>query len=178
MEGLIGYIATVIASLTAGYLLTYLQPKSKLYFWAPHTFFFDIKDKNILLLTNAITIQNLGRKAASNVEIIFNKKPDFYDFSPKINYSEKAQADFFIITLQNLGPKEFTTLQMLSYETHAPVLQNIRSDGGQAKNLNFQIARVFPKWVNLGFWLVILAGLGFITFWCVNAVVFISQNIL
>ncbi|MEQ3694276.1 MAG: hypothetical protein ABNH16_09425 [Thalassolituus sp.] len=84
MEHLIGYIATGAISLVVGVLLIYLQPKSKVYYWTPHTFLFNLQKENVVLQTDSLTVQNLGRKAASNIEVIFDTKPDFYQLQPAV----------------------------------------------------------------------------------------------
>lgn len=78
MEGLLGYVITGIVSFTVGYLLMYLQPKAKLVYWSPHSFLFILADQGVVLQTDALTLQNLGRKTAHNVDIVMNNRPDFF----------------------------------------------------------------------------------------------------
>jgi len=168
MEGLVGYVATGTVSLIVGVLLIYLQPKSKLVFWSPHTFLFNLKRENVVLQTDALTIQNLGRRTASNIEIVMNVKPDFYEFSPAITHEGIEQENGnYAIKLKELGPKEFITIQVLSYN-QVPQLLNIRSDAGQAQAIRFQFQRVFPWWVNFLVFILLTVGLGTTVYWVIR----------
>jgi hypothetical protein len=178
IENLQGYIATGIVSFVVGYFLIFLQPKAKLFFWAPHTFYFQLIDENVGILTQAITLQNLGRQSAKNIQIIFDKKPDFYAFEPKRDYIEKEEKGQFLIMFDSLGPQEFVTLQMLSHKTMAPNLSNIRCESGIAKELKFQITKVFPAPIQYLTLLLIALGFGFLFYWVAMGVIFISENIL
>jgi hypothetical protein len=168
MENLAGYVATGTTSLAVGALLIHLQPKARLVFWSPHTFLFDLKREKVVLQTDALTIQNLGRKAACNVEVILQVKPDFYEFSPAITH-EGVQQDNgnYAIKIKELGPKEFVTVQLLSY-SQVPRLLNIRSDAGQAHAIRFQFQRVFPWWLNSAAIVVFAIGVGTTAYWLIR----------
>lgn len=177
MENLAGYIATGIVSLFVGVLLMYLQPKAKVVFWSPHSFLFNLTRENVVLQTDALTLHNLGRKLAENVEIIFNGRPDFFQFAPAINHTtESTENNQFVIRILSMGPKEQVTLQLLSY-TRVPKVLNIRSSAGRAAPVPFQIQRVFPKWFNLLALVFLLTGMGFTGYWLVKAIIFISKSI-
>ena len=149
MEDLISYIATGTVSLIVGALLIYLQPKSKIFYWTPHSFLFDVKEQNIMLHTDSLTIQNLGRKTASNIEVIFDTKPDFYQLQPAVIHDGvEMENGNFAVKLKELGPKEFYTFQVLSY-SKLPKLLNVRSDSGKASYMPFQLQRLYPRWFNL-----------------------------
>jgi len=64
VSDLAGYVATGVVSLGVGLLLRYLEPEVRLVWWSPHNFVFNLKDPPVVLQTNSITIQNLGRKSA------------------------------------------------------------------------------------------------------------------
>ena len=177
MEDLVKYIATGIVSLSVGLLIRYLEPKSKIVWWLPHNFFFELKKESIVLQTNSVTVQNLGRKPAESIEIVHKTKPDFFQLSPLIPYEEEVTSSGeHVIRVNTLGPKEFFTLQLLSYKT-VPVLLNIRSKDGSAKFIEFQLQRIFPKWFQILSVVFLLVGIGFTAYWIIKAVVFLSRSI-
>jgi hypothetical protein len=177
MENLSGHIATVIVGIVVGIILMLLQPKARILYWFPANFFFDLKDRNVRIQTNTLTIQNTGRKTAENIEIIHKTKPDFYQFYPPVVYQEEYNlTGEHILRLENLGPKEHTTLQLLSYLT-PPVFLNVRCKDCLAELISIQPQRVVPKWQKALAGLMLFIGLGFSCYWLIRAVIFISKNI-
>ena len=177
MGHLIGYIATGLVSLTVGVLLIYLRPKAKVLYWSPHSFLFDLQREKVVLQTDALTLQNLGRDKAENVEIIFDRRPDFFQFAPAIKYQPiELDNGNFVLSINTLGSKEYVTLQILSY-TQVPKILNVKSSVGFASPMPFQIQRLFPRWFNYSLVFLMLIGLGFSLFWVVKAAIFISRNI-
>jgi len=168
MDQLIGYIATGTLSLVVGVLLIYLQPKSKIFYWSPHTFLFNLQKENVVLQTDSLTIQNLGRKAASNIEVVFDVKPDFYQLQPAVVHEGIVlENGNFAVKLKELGPKEYYTFQVLSY-TKLPKLLNIRSDSGSGHFMPFQLQRIFPKWFNLLALFFMIVGAATTVYWLVR----------
>jgi hypothetical protein len=160
-----------------GWFLKYVEPKSKVVYWFPHNFFFELKKENVVLQTNSLTIQNLGRKPAETVEIVHKQRPDFFQLSPALAFTEETTTNGeHVIRVATLGRKEVFTVQLLSYKT-APVLLNIRSKDGAAQGIAIQPQRIFPRWFNVGATVLLFLGLGFFAYWAIKAVVFISKSI-
>ena len=108
MEKLIGYIATGIVSLIVGLLLQRFQSKPKLLYWLPGSFLFELNDPQVTPRTDSLTIQNIGRKKATNVEIVHKYKPDHFHFSTAISFTEETNPNGeHIIKIPGLGAKEF-----------------------------------------------------------------------
>lgn len=177
MEGLGGYIFTGLISLVVGLLLQRLQPQVKLRYWMPHTFFFDLQQENVVLQTDSLSVQNLGRKAATNVEIIHKTRPDFFKFAPSIHFEEAHTPDGeHVIRIPSLGPKEHVFLQLLSYKT-APKLMNVRSSEGPATWMQIQVQPWVPPWaqkVATGF---ILLGVALTLYWVIRVAWHLSKTI-
>ena len=177
MTVLSGYIATGIVSLVVGLLLRSLEAKAKVVYWSPHNFFFELKEENVVLQTNSLTVQNTGRKPAEGIEIIHKQKPDFFQLAPSLPYEEETTANGeHVIRIKTLGPKEFFMLQLLSFKT-VPVLLNIRSKEGKASAIQIQPQKIFPRWfqaISVGLFFI---GLGFSIYWCIKAIIFISRSI-
>jgi hypothetical protein len=177
MDGIIGYIATGIVSLIVGLILRSFEKKPKIVYWQPHYAFFEIPSPQVSLRTDAINIQNLGGKSAEDVEILFKDRPDFFQLTPPIAFTEENTPNGdFIIRVQSLGAKEFIVLHILSYVT-TPRVESIRSKAGQGKRIPFQMQQKYPRWINLILSFILLVGFGFTLFWLIKAVIFISKNI-
>lgn len=177
MENLLAYVVTGVVSFVVGVLLINFQPKAKVVHWSPHSFLFKLTKENVVLQTDALTIQNIGRKQADNVELLLENEPDFYQFAPSVSYkTEKLDNGHFLIRIPTLGPNEHVTLQILSYKT-VPKALNLRSAAGQASAMPFQIARVWPKWLPAVVWVLLVVGLGFSAYWLITAVIFLSRAI-
>ena len=177
MAELSGYVATGIVSLAVGLLLRYLEAKARIVYWSPHNFFFELKKENVVLQTNSLTIQNIGRKPSENIEIVHKQKPDFFQLAPSVPYEEETTSNGeHVIRIKILGPKEFFMLQLLSYRT-VPVLLNIRSKDGPAQAIQIKPQRIFPRWFRVFSGVLFFVGLGFAIYWGIKAVIFISKSI-
>jgi len=75
MDSLTGYVATGLDMLIVGLLLRELEPRVKVVWWSPHQFQFQLPQPPNILLTHAITIQNIGRKKAEGIEIVHTSNP-------------------------------------------------------------------------------------------------------
>lgn len=177
MDALSGYIATIVASLIAGYLSQFLQPKSRLLFWSPHNFFFDLKAENVVLQTNSLTVQSTGRLPAEDVEIIHKQRPDFFELFPSMEYQEVTNPNGeHVIKIKNLGPKEWVVVQMLSYK-NPPVFLTVRWKHGKAKAVQIQPQRVWPKWFLALMNGVLLIGAGTIVYWLIMGGVYVATQV-
>lgn len=177
MDNLAKYIATGVVSLIVGLLLRNLEPKSKLVYWQPHYFLWQLEEPQVTLKTDSITLQNLGRRPAENVEVVFKSRPDFFQIAPSLPYTEKISPNGeFVICINALGPKEFFTLQLLSYAT-LPTVQNIRCKDGQGQFIQIQLQRQYPRWVYYLSALLLLVGAGFVAYWVIAAALHLSKKI-
>ena len=177
MEGIAGYIAIGVVSLIVGLVLRSLEARPKIVYWQPHYAFFEVPNPKVILQTDQINIQNLGRKTAEEVEIIFKKKPDFFQFTPPIAFGEEETPNReFIIRIPNMGAKEYVILHILSYAT-IPHVDSIRSKSGPGELIPFQVQRIYPRWFQLLTLSLIFVGFGFTLYWLIRAVIFISKNI-
>jgi hypothetical protein len=176
MENLVGYIATGVVSFLVGLILRIIEARPKLVAWQPHYAIFKITEQNVVQ-TDSITVQNLGRKSAEDIEIIFRSKPDYFTLTPAHNYKEEMLPNGgFLIRIRNLGPKEFFILHLLSYAT-LPHVELIRSKSGIAEPIPFQMQRKFPRWFELCSIFALVVGIGFISYWIFRAIIFISKKI-
>lgn len=160
MDPILKYIVTGMVSLTVGLLLQRFQAKPNLKYFLPGTFLFDVTNPEVSIRTDSLTIQNIGRKAAQNIEIIHKERPDHFQFSQAIGFEEESAPDGSHITkISSLGPKEFINIQYLSH-TKPPTLLNVRSEEGPAGLIQVQLQRMYPQWFNVSATGLFLIGLG------------------
>ena len=171
-----GHIATIVVALIVGYLSQFLQPKSKLLLWSPHNFLFNLQNENVTLVSHSLTIQNAGRKAADDVEIVFGGRPDFYQFWPALDFMEATTPNGeHVIRVKSLGPRQWVFLQMLSYKT-LPQLPNVRWRDGAGKWIAIQPQRVYPPWLVAILRLLLIIGAGTITYFLIRGGAYVVSH--
>lgn len=177
MEDLGKLIFTGVVSLLVGLVLQRLQPRVKLRFWTPHSFYFNLEKEEVELRTDSLTVQNLGRQPASSVEIIHRIRPDFFQISPSVQYEEdETPKGEHIIRINSLGSKEYVYLQLLNY-TVAPELLSIRCIEAPAKLMQIQVQPLVSKRVVALSVALMFTGGGFLLYWAIQAVWFLYSNI-
>ena len=97
--------------------------------------------------TAALFFQNMGREAATDIEIVFNWQPQIFQIWPTRQYDTATNPDGrFIVKLPNLAPKEFLGIDLLSVRTELPALIQCRSLQGAAKKIETTPQEVHPRW--------------------------------
>jgi hypothetical protein len=110
--------------------------------------------------TASVVVTNIGKKTANKVEVVFNWKPPFINIWPNRDFAEKVLADHrYIVTFQSLSPAESVGFEILAINAELPQIVNTRCDEGVAKVIQLQPQRVFKRWQQKIFQLLILAGL-------------------
>ena len=179
MDNLAAYVATGVVSLLVGLLLRSLEPKVKIVWWRSHDFLFNLAKLNppVVLLTQAITIQNIGRKSSESIEIVHKQPPDFFKLQPALDYEEDTTpSGEHIVRVTSLGPRESFTIEFLAYVT-APTLLFVRSKEGHAQEIRIQPQRIFPRWFIAIVRLLLLIGLGFVVYWLLRVAIFILKGV-
>ena len=192
MNSLAGYIATFLVAIAVAYFSQFLLPNVRLRYWMPLNFLYIIPANQLgpqaapapaqpspaipfQLLTHSITVQNFGRKSADRVEIVHRRRPDFFQFYPSLNYQEvTTPAGEHILRIDSLAPKEWFTIQFLSY-LNRPELLYIRSAAGQASLMPWMYVRRYPRWVIHSLSMLTLIGSGFCAYWVIRAAVFLFK---
>jgi len=206
MDSLAGYVASGCGAIIVGYLSQFLLPRIKIRYWLPSNFLYTMPinaagkpaqpgqlpapqppaqqtpgqtapPATFLIQTNSLTIQNLGRKTATWVEIVHRIRPDFFQLYPSLNYSEiTTPSGEHIIRIESLAHREYVTLQLLSY-VRQPELLYIRSEAGHASQMPWMVVRKFPKWAYAAVQLLILIGTGFSTYWLIKVAIFVFKEL-
>lgn len=158
MDEYIEQIVTGFVSFVFALLFRYFEQKPNLCYWFPHQFTFDQIEGNLTIKTDSITIQNLGNKPSEQIEVIHKSKPDYFKIYPSLSYKEETNPNGeHLIIIDSLGPKEFFTIQLLSYKT-LPYVMSIRSKEGIAKSIPIIIHRVYPKYIQIAAFLIMAVG--------------------
>ncbi|MGN8061244.1 hypothetical protein ACTJK4_06245 [Ralstonia sp. 22111] len=194
-DKLLGYIIAGIIGFIFWLIQQRLEAKPKLTIRFPHWFEYKVPITNnqvaqanggapvqgqpppniLTFQTNTLVIENLGRRAAEDVEIIHQRKPDHFQFSGSVVYEEDERSNgTHIIRLASIGPKEIVTLNIFAY-ANQPILGGVRSKDGPALNIPTKTIRAWPNWVNMGLGLAALLGLFYVFYWLVRAFIFISR---
>ncbi len=177
MNPIVGYVITGLVSFLVGLALQRFADKPKLQYFLPGTFTFALNYPKIKLQTDSLTIQNGGRKSATNIEIVHKEKPDHFQFSQAIAYKEEFNPNGeHIIKIDSLGPKEFLNIQYLSH-SKIPVLLRVRSDQGAAQLIQVQFQPIYSKWYLFFVGLLMLSGLGLLLYWGFKAVSYLFKII-
>jgi energy-converting hydrogenase Eha subunit A len=163
--------------LVVGLFLERLKDKPRLLYWLPGSFLFQLKTPVIALRTDSLTIQNVGRRPATNIEIVHKAKPDHFQFSTAVDFTEgTTPTGEHVIRIASLGPKEFVNLQLLSHTNPESIL-NVRCSEGPAQLIQVHLQRLLPRWLNIVSGALILIGSGFCLYWLALSVVFLSRAI-
>lgn len=177
MDIVLGYVATGLVSLIVGYLLSHLEPRARIGYWFPHSSYFFLEEHDISIQTGTLTVQNLGRKKAEDVQLVFSQRPDFFQITPPLPYSEEESTDGnYVIGFSMLGPKEVVSLQILGF-TQFPALMNLRSSAGSAESVQIQMQRVYPQWLNMTALALMLVGLAAIIYLLIRLGIYVTQII-
>ena len=178
-EKIVEILIAAVFSFTIGASLKFIKPKSKLVIWFPHNFLFQEVEPGVNLHTQTYTIQNLGSDNAKIIDIVHRRRPDFFRLQPQLDYVEKtATGSEHIISINTLAPKEFFSLEILSYR-NLPEFLYVRSNDGYAKPITFSLQRVLPKWAQ--YLLRLILGMGFATilygiYWLSNKAILLLLN--
>jgi hypothetical protein len=170
VDAIAGYVATGVVSLGVGLALQRLKDRPKLLYWIPGSFLFQLKAPVIALRTDSLTIQNVGRMPATDVEIVHQARPDHFQFSTQINFTEiTTPTGEHVIQIPSLGANEHLNLQLLSH-TNQAVLLNVRSAEGRATPIAVHLQRIYPRAVNWLAGVLMLLGAGLLAYWAILAV--------
>lgn len=177
MENLENYVLTGAVSFLVGLALHSLRPRVKIVWWSSHSFAFNLTQHSVSLLTQAISIQNVGRKTAEFVEIVHEGTPDFFKLQPPLDYEDvTTPSGDHVIRIKSLGPREFFTIEFLSYIA-VPKFLYIRSDAGHARAVTMMPVPVYPRWLR-GLGLILFyVGLIYAVYWLLRVGAFLLRGV-
>jgi len=148
VKEILGYVIPGVVALIVTLIAGWLRSRPKLVYWVPLQFFFHLKEENIFVRTHNLSVQNIGREPAEDVEIIHSGRPDLFFLHPPLAYEEEQSGSGeHVLRIKSLGRKEHCFLQMITYKSSLPELLNVRFKAGKAIPIPVQLQRVFPLWV-------------------------------
>ncbi len=157
-------VLSVVATVLAGLILAWFQPKVKIIWSEPHEWTFLVRPPGhpaeplFNVHTRSVYVQNIGRQPAEGVEVIFNWQPDNYNLWPILPHTTEYMEDGrFIIRANNLGRQEWFQIEMLG-TNNLPATVRVRSREGDGKLVKARVMRVFPSWIIFGFLALALLG--------------------
>lgn len=168
-------IASGVVTFAALLARHWLQGSVRLIAFSPNSSFFQFapSDPNLqptTIRSGQIMIQNLGRLAAENVEIISEAtgSPAGYNITPAINYEISAtSAGRWCVKVPYIAPKEMITLQILNGAN----IEQVRCKGGVAKFVPVMHQRLYPAWANVAAGVLMIAGLFSTVYWIALVVI-------
>jgi hypothetical protein len=97
--------------------------------------------------TASVVIQNIGKKTANNVQIVFNWKPMCINTWPNRVYEEETLPDGrYARSYDTLSPQEFIGIEILSVNAELPEMVNVRCDECVAIDVRMAPQQVAKPW--------------------------------
>lgn len=169
-DPLVGTAVGTVLGFLGGWALKYVGPKSQVVFWYPHNSFFQVpqpgaRGTTFNVLTSSVTVQNLGRRPARNVELMYDRQPDHFTVSPPRPWTDRTTPQGqHLITMATLGHNEWFTVEVLGFANLA-ALVHIRSDDGEGRLVPVMQQRIYPSWAQQVFVGCFLIGVGVLLYW-------------
>src|SRR5712692_4058436 len=167
MDNLASDITRIAVGVIIGLILREFAPRSRVVYWLSHNFQFAVDGENVT--TNAITVQNTGKKRAEAIQVVHASEPSIYQMWPQRVHTAEMQpsgdTDVHVIEVSELGPGEWFTLEFLNLDEQPAKFQYIRSKDGYAQPVSTALQFAVPVWQYRLNMLCYLAGVGFLTYW-------------
>ena len=163
-------IVSLIVPLVAWMLNTFFKARAKLLIARPHAFTFLVPEPLLdpggneisptqTVNTNSFVIFNAGRETATNIELVFNRKPPYINLWPARHYEERIEQDYrYTMMFSSLAPREDLGFEMFSINGELPGLIVARCDQCRADPINMAPQPVIPAWRRRAFAFLAFAG--------------------
>lgn len=134
MQSPFHYIILLMVGILAGYCITFIKPREKLIWWSTQLFIYHVENPAATIYNWTITIKNMGRRPAENIEITHPTEPNLITINPPRDVGQKILPDgSHVIFVENLGSKEALSVGLLNINAGLE-LPIIRSKWGIAKH--------------------------------------------
>ena len=166
----------LMVPLVTWFLNSKFKPRARLVWSTNHAFNFLIQEprrnaagevisSTQMVRTASITLNNSGKDAAKNLEVVFNFKPAYMNVWPLRPFGEHLSEDGrYTVRLSSLAPEEFLSFELLSINDDLPALANVRSDQCTAKQIQTIPIPSIPVWKHRLAVFLILAGLAAVVY--------------
>ena len=137
----------------------WFSPRAKLFHSERHRFHYIVQQPLLdaqgsqiqptqSVVVSSLSLTNAGRVPATNVEITFNWKPQYFNVWPVRPYEERAHPDGrFTVILNSLAPKEVFGMELLSVNLDLPNLINLRSNEAESCEKRMVLQILYPIWI-------------------------------
>lgn len=155
-------LAIVISLVTAG-LLALFKPKVKLTWGTTsisrHKFKLRVDSEPIMISTEKLYVQNIGKKPATEVELILSDIPSSYTlWSPREHEGKPLENGGFSIKIPTLAPNELLIVDLIDIDVRFPKLIAVNCPDSIAQPVQFMAQRQFGKMVTAAVFYLMAAG--------------------
>ena len=169
-------IVALLVPLITWLLNTHFRAKAKLLVATPHVFSFLVQQPLVdaqgneisptqTVNTQSLLVWNKGKEAATNVEWVFNWKPECINIWPVRHFEELIEADNrYVMIFKSLAPNEHMGCEIFSINKELPQLGIVRSDQCVADNIVMYPQPVLPNWKRRIAVVLLLAGLAAVVY--------------
>ncbi|MBL4874614.1 MAG: hypothetical protein JKY41_14825 [Rhodobacteraceae bacterium] len=114
-----------------------------------HNFHIDPEKDPIAIGSEKFFVQNIGRKPASSIELVFSEEPTSYNLWPQRDHSSTALKNGgYAIQISSLAPHELLIVDIIDIDLKGPKLISVNCPDVMTNEVRFQVLRQFGKPVN------------------------------
>jgi hypothetical protein len=161
-DAIIAAVITALVPLMAFALSNWISPKTKLKYGVQTSLVMLPKradGTDGVLYVQQVAVQNWGRKAAEDVEVIWNWKPPHIEQYPHLaSHDEIKQDGRYIAKIPLLNGREGMNFSILSEGQPLPTVIYVRGRGTKAKLIEFRTNYWLPLWGRVVFVGLLLLG--------------------
>ena len=160
------FILAILLTLFTAIPLYFLRPKVKLTWGSTsislHKFNLSEEDQPVAISTEKIYVQNVGKKAATDVELILNDVPTSYTlWSPREHSSAPMEGGGYSIKIPSLAPMELLIVDIIDIDRRGLRLLAVNCPEALTQPVNFGVQRKFGIWVTgIVFYLMTAGAIG------------------
>ncbi|MGD0591981.1 MAG: hypothetical protein ABSA44_14470 [Bacteroidota bacterium] len=164
-------IISSILAIATQYFTKLFEKKVRFVMWLSHRYEFKIpiiEERNVTVFVQTVRLDNLGKLAITDVEIVHKLKPDFFAFDPPQPYEEKTLPDgSHLVAIKSIAPHSGFSMQYFCYINY-PNITYIRSTQGYAEVVPVIPNIVIPKTKMFIFKIIVIVGSTTLIYWTIR----------
>lgn len=107
-----------------------------------------VESGDVQVISEKNFVQNMGRTAATSVEVVYSNEPTKLLVFPQRDYKTSKNPDgAFIVTIPFIAPKELVTLDGIFINIEQGQILSVKCKEHEGKNVTFWVIRRLPNWV-------------------------------
>ena len=144
------FILAILLSLVTAWLLAAFRPKVKLTWGSTslnyHRFKLSEEGNFINVATEKLFVQNVGKKAASNIELVMNDQPTSYTLWPPRDHKYgPLEGGGYFIKIETLAPSELLIVDTIDIDNRNPRLVTVNCPDTLSNHVEFEPQRKYGK---------------------------------